>query len=158
MVLSTLQSELFMIQNTSDACSYVCCCRCCLLSHHVRCIGISLKESIFGRTSPWILDMVHVVSRHLMVFILFVLNYACSCQFCAMKDWWSVLLKTVQLVIMRTSGKLAVFLQMLLYPHYADTWFKTECPFYLSIQLLLFIILPQELGISATAELEQSTF
>lgn len=59
---------------------------------------------------------------------------------------------------MRTSGKSAGLLQMLLYPHYANTWFKTESPFYLSIQLSLFIILPQELGFSAAAELKQSTF
>jgi len=64
----------------------------------------------------------------------------------------------MQLVIMRTSGKSAVLLQMLLYPHYADVWLKTEYPFYWSIQLLLCRILPQELGISATAALEQSTF
>lgn len=46
--------------------------------------------------------------------------------------------KAVPSVIMGTSGKSAVLLQMLLHPHYAGTWFKTECPFYLSIQLFAF--------------------
>lgn len=119
----------------------------------------NIKESVFGHAFPCILDMVHVVSRHLMLFLyclcLIMAAHVSSVQWRTDDQYFW---KAVQLVIMRTSGKLAVLLQMLLHSRYAHTWFKTECPFYLSIQLLLFIILPQELGISASAELEQSTF
>lgn len=50
-------------------------------------------------------------------------------------DWYCW--RTLPLVIMRTSSKLAALLQMLHYPYDTDASFKTEHPFYLSIQLLL---------------------
>lgn len=146
-----------MIQNIPDE-SHVCCCQSCLLSQHMHCIGISVKESIFGHASSWSL-----IWCMLYPDILCFLYYLCLIMpaHVATVQWRTdeqYFWKAVQLVIMRTSGKSAVLLQMLLYPHYADTRFKTEYPFYLSFQLLLFIILPQETGISATAELEQSAF
>lgn len=66
--------------------------------------------------------------------------------------------RAVQLAIMRTSGRSVVLLQTVFYLHGADTWLTAGRPLHFSKQLLFFIILTRELGLSAATDLQLATF